>query len=109
MARSASADCLQLELKPDCDYKLRHGLWFGSQILTKTLQEGHEIISSLVLGLLLETKAKLAALSTSADLGEVGKELVSDLLSSIDKVQCIASSALHPLHFGLLRDISTVR
>jgi hypothetical protein len=54
------------------------------QKLTTKLQETHEVISSLFVGLLEECKAELRALSTT--LGEVGRELSAALLGSINEV-----------------------
>jgi hypothetical protein len=55
------------------------------QKLTTKLQETHELISPLFVGLLEECKAELGALS--GKVGAVGRGMVSDLLVSINEVR----------------------
>lgn len=64
----------------------RAGWLVFAQLLTKRLQETHEVISSLLIGLLEECKTSLRSLSTSAELGDVGRQLASDLVDCIDNV-----------------------
>ena len=66
------------------------------QVLTSKLQEVHEVISSLFIGLLVECMQQLAVLSKSEDLGEVGRELASDLHDFIQEVT--TRGPLYELH-----------